>query len=182
MSAHVCPWWLAYSFDNPLRRLVHDPPKLLGPFVGPGMTVLDAGCGMGFFTLGMARLVGEGGTVLAVDVQQKMLDITAKRAARAGLAGRIRLRLCSPGDLGLAEPLDFALAFWMVHEVPDREAFFRQIVAKLKPGGRVLAAEPRLHVSEAGFREMVRAAEAAGLRPAGPLPVRLSRAMVFETK
>ena len=38
---HVCPWWCAYTFDNALRRLLHDPEKLLSEWVRPGMTVLD---------------------------------------------------------------------------------------------------------------------------------------------
>src|SRR5512146_1437322 len=104
MVEHVCPWWLAYSFDNPLRRLLHDPARLLGPHVRPGMTALDVGCGMGHFTLGLARLVGEGGLVIAADLQERMLARTEARARRAGLAGRIRLHRCEPGALGLADP------------------------------------------------------------------------------
>ncbi len=52
MNDRVCPWWICYTFDNPLRRLIHDPERLLEPYVKPGMTVVDIGCGMGYFTLG----------------------------------------------------------------------------------------------------------------------------------
>ena len=45
----VCTWWIAYTFDNPLRRLIHKPQKVLGNFVKEGMTVMDLGCGMGHF-------------------------------------------------------------------------------------------------------------------------------------
>jgi uncharacterized membrane protein YphA (DoxX/SURF4 family) len=55
---HVCPWWGGYFIDNPLRRLIHDFETILGPYVKPGMTVLDVGCGMGFFSIGMALIVG----------------------------------------------------------------------------------------------------------------------------
>jgi hypothetical protein len=36
---HVCPWWGGYFIDNPLRRLFHNPEKIVGPYVQPGMTV-----------------------------------------------------------------------------------------------------------------------------------------------
>ena len=72
MADHICPWWMGYLLANPLRRLLEEPEKLIGPFVKEGMTVVDYGCGMGFFTLPMARLVGPGGKVIAVDVQEKM--------------------------------------------------------------------------------------------------------------
>ena len=40
---HVCPWWGGYFIDNPLRRLLHNPDKIVGPYVMPGMTVMDVG-------------------------------------------------------------------------------------------------------------------------------------------
>ena len=51
-----------------------------------GRDVVDVGCGMGHFSIGMARLVGDKGKVVAIDMQQKMLDVTLKRASRAGVA------------------------------------------------------------------------------------------------
>jgi len=69
----VCPWWVAYLFDNPLRRRIHPPEEILSTYVKKGMTVLDFGCGFGHFALGMAGLVGESGTVIAADIQAKML-------------------------------------------------------------------------------------------------------------
>jgi len=49
--SHVCPWWLVFTFDNPLRGLIHDPRRLFGPYLRPGMRALDLGCGRGFATL-----------------------------------------------------------------------------------------------------------------------------------
>ena len=66
-SGHTCPWWLLFTFDNPLRRLVHNPQEILRPYVERGDTVLDVGCGMGSFTLGLAELVGKDGRVIAAD-------------------------------------------------------------------------------------------------------------------
>jgi len=73
MSKRVCPWWLGYLLASPIRRLLHNPTRILTPFVRPGMTVLEPGPGMGYFTLELARLVGTSGRVVAVDVQPKMI-------------------------------------------------------------------------------------------------------------
>ncbi len=180
MGEHVCPWWLAYTFDNPLRRAFHRPEEMLAPYVRRGMTAVDAGCGMGFFSIGLARLVGDEGAVVAIDVQQEMLDIVRKRAARAGLSARIRTRRCTPDDLGIGEPAAFILAFWMVHEVPDAGAFFRQARAALAPGGKVLVAEPILHVPKGRFEQSVRSAQTAGLESCGAPRIRFSRSVLLE--
>src|SRR3990172_9196237 len=112
---HVCPWWLAYTFDNPLRHCLHDPRKILSPYLGKGMTAVDIGCGMGYFSRGMAKIVGDTGKVISVDLQKEMLDITLKRAEKDGVAQRIRLIRVEQGDIGVTDQVDFALAFWMVH-------------------------------------------------------------------
>jgi 2-polyprenyl-3-methyl-5-hydroxy-6-metoxy-1,4-benzoquinol methylase len=76
----VCPWWKAYTFDNPIRKLLHPPRRVLGAYIKERMTVMDVGCGMGHFSIGMAKLVGENGKVIAVDLQQKMLNVMLKPA------------------------------------------------------------------------------------------------------
>jgi len=179
-GGHVCPWWFAYSFDNVLRRLVHDPPSMVGPYLPEGGTALDVGPGMGHFTIGMARIVGAGGKVHAVDLQQEMLDVIMKRAAKAGVADRVESRLCSRDSLGLgALDADFALVFWMAHEVPDPERLFREIRGALREGARLLYAEPSFHVKEELFRSIVAAAERAGFVREGEPKVRFSRAALL---
>lgn len=180
MEHRVCPWWMAYTFDNPLRRLVHPPKKLLGPWLAPGMTVLDVGCGMGGFSLAMARMLGGSGQVISVDLQQKMLDILEKRARKAGLINMILPRLCTPDSLNLSEPLDFALAFFMVHETPDQKSFFSQLHAVLKPGARIFMAEPQGHVSKDDFQQSLATAEITGLKLLERPRVRLAHAAVLE--
>jgi len=175
----VMPWWHAYTFDNWLRRLVHRPEKLLGPYVKAGMTVLDVGCGMGHFAIGMARMVGGTGSVIAVDVQQEMLDVLRKRAERAGVAERIRMHRCEQDSLGVDDEVDFAVAFWVVHEAPDPQQLVAQISACLEPSAKLLVAEPRFIVSEPEFGETIQAARAAGLEECGRPHVSLCRAAVF---
>ena len=179
--SHVCPWWLAYTFDNVLRRVVHNPRTMLGPYVGEGMTALDVGCGMGFFSIGMANLVGDGGRVIAADLQQQMLDVTTRRAKAAGVAARVTPHLCAADRMGIEESADFALAFWMVHEVPDPGRFMGELQTIVRPGGSLLIVEPRAHVSRRGFARTVSAACDAGFEPGGqPGPrVCFSRAQAF---
>jgi SAM-dependent methyltransferase len=149
-----------------LRRLWQPPETILAPYVREGMLVLEPGCGMGFFTLDLARLVGPTGRVVAVDLQERMLAGLKRRARRAGLLDRIEARLAQPDRLGisdLAGRVDIAFALHVVHEVPGAASFFGEIAAALKPDGRVVFVEPRGHVSEEAFAESLAAAETAGL-------------------
>ncbi|MHB9155014.1 MAG: class I SAM-dependent methyltransferase [Endomicrobiales bacterium] len=176
---HVCPWWFTCTFDNPLRRLVHDPRKILGPYVKSGQTVMDIGAGFGFFSLGMARLAGAEGKVVAVDIQERSLRVLARRAAARGLAARIELCLARPDRIGYGGKVDFALAFWMAHEVVDRERFFREVASLLRSGARFLLVEPKVHVTGERFDEIAAAAVRAGLKIEGRPKVTLSRAVLF---
>ncbi|MHB8770179.1 MAG: SAM-dependent methyltransferase [Syntrophales bacterium] len=175
----VCPWWLCYSFDNPLRRFFHAPEPLLAPFLKSGMIAVDIGCGMGYFTIALAKLVGPGGRVIAVDLQQQMLDALVRRAVRAGVADRITPHRCGKESLGVEGPVDFALAFWMAHEVPDSSRFFGEIFAMLRPAGRFLLVEPKYHVTAEAFRRTVEMCRERGFSPVDEPAVRLSRAVLM---
>jgi ubiquinone/menaquinone biosynthesis C-methylase UbiE len=179
MPAHVCPWWGGYFIDNPLRRLLHPPEKILSPYIQSGMTVMDVGCGMGFFSIAMAKMVGDEGRVICVDLQQKMLDVLLKRARKAGVADRIETHRCEADNLGVDAQVEFVLAFAMVHEVPDTGRFLEQVHGCLKPGGKLFVAEPRLHVPATQFETMVQAADRLGFRLSEQPYVRWSRAAMF---
>ena len=153
---------------------------MLGSYVSKGMTVLDAGCGMGFFSIGLARLVGDMGCVIAADVQPKILAVMLKRSEKAGVSGIIHLHQSEPENLGVATPVDFVLAFWMVHEVPNPKLFFHQVRACLKPNGRILIVEPRFHVPAKRFQEIVVLAQESGLSFCETPPIRFSRSAVFK--
>ena len=175
----VCSYRHVWAIDNFLRRWIHNPAKIYSPWLKPGMTVIDIGCGGGFTAIGMARIVGDRGHVLCVDLQREMLDIAKRKADKAGLGDRIHTHQCTPDSLGVEESFDFANTFWMVHEVPDKPAFFRQVRACLKPGGRLFVAEPRMHVTRDAFEHMIETAAQAGLSLHARPPVRLSMAAVF---
>ncbi len=175
----VCPWWLAYSFDNPLRRFLHDPERLLHGLVRPGMTVADIGCGMGYFSLGLARLVGSSGKVLAVDLQQEMLDRMKRRAEKSGVGANIVSIRAARDDIRINDRVDFVLCFWMVHEVPDISRFFTQVSSVLHSGGKVLIAEPRMHVSGRKFLDELRLGREAGFSVADGPAIRMSRSALL---
>ncbi len=177
--SHVCPWWLAYTFDNRLRSMIHRPEKVLSPYIRPGMTVMDAGCGMGFFSIGMAGLVGDDGLVISVDIQQEMLEVVQRRAEKAGVNHRIRTYLCEPEGIGDHKNVNFALAFWMVHEVRRPNAFFEQVHSCLGSESMLLLAEPRIHVSSKFFKKLINEAQNAGLRLCEEPRIRFSRAALF---
>jgi ubiquinone/menaquinone biosynthesis C-methylase UbiE len=175
----VCPPWLAGMLESPLCRAIHHPEKLLAGLVEPGMTVLDIGCGPGYFSLAMARLVGPQGQVIAADLQPDMLARVRAHAEKDGLLERITLLQTEPMRIGLTQPVDFALAFWMVHEVPDQQALLSEIYQYLKPGGRLYVVEPKLHVIEGSFEKTMQIAASAGFTPLGERKVTISRAKVL---
>jgi ubiquinone/menaquinone biosynthesis C-methylase UbiE len=166
MTHRLCPWWLGCLLASPVRRLFQNPRALLQPMVTQGMTVLEPGPGMGFFTLELARLVGPAGRVVAIDIQPRMLAGLARRAARAGLAERIETRQAQADRLGtddLEAKVDFVLAFAMVHELPDQAGFFVETARALKPGAQMLVAEPHGHVTKEAFAKTLALADQVGL-------------------
>jgi ubiquinone/menaquinone biosynthesis C-methylase UbiE len=158
----ICPWWLTRAFDNPLRRLVQEPYEILSPYVRKGMHVADLGCGRGYFTVALADLVGSTGAVEAVDLQERQLTATGQRCERAGLGNRVRLVRATRESLNITGPLDFVLAFAVVHEVTNWGRFFSEIHAACAPKGRVLVCEPKIHVPRKRIEAQLATAVARG--------------------
>ena len=176
----ICPVAMSGSLDNCLRRWVQDPRKILKPYIRSGMTVLDLGCGPGFFSIDLARMVGPSGRVIAADLQEGMLRKLQGKIQGTDLERRVILHRCEAHKLGLSEKIDFVLAFYMVHEVPDQDAFFGGIKSILKPGGKLFIVEPPFHVSRTAFEKTVRKAERAGLQPVGKPKVFLGKTVLLQ--
>jgi ubiquinone/menaquinone biosynthesis C-methylase UbiE len=176
---HTCPWWLCFTFDNALRRRSQNPDLILKGLVRQGQTALDIGCGMGYFSLAMARAVGPTGKVICIDLQEKMLEMAARRAERAGLSKVMQFHRCTADSLGVTVTADFALAFYMVHEVRDRRKLLGEVLDLLKPGGTFLVSEPKLHVPEAAFNETVSLAVGLGFEITGRPGISGSRTVLF---
>jgi ubiquinone/menaquinone biosynthesis C-methylase UbiE len=122
------------------------------------------GCGPGFFSIDMAKMVDEEGRVIAVDLQAHMLEKVRKKAARHGVLERMAFHQCESDTIGLRGKADFILAFYMVHETPDPFAFLCETKELLKNNARLLIVEPRMHVTRSMFDTLCEEAEKAGLK------------------
>ena len=170
---------------SPLRRFLYSPEDILKPHVREGMNVLDVGCGMGFFSLPIARIVGEPGRVICVDLQERMIKGLVRRAKKAGLLERIDTRVSQKSSLMLddiAGKIDFALAFAVVHEVPDKERLFSEIGQTMKDAGKLLIVEPKPHVPKTDFDKTISIARSTGFEVINNLAIRRSYAMLLGKK
>lgn len=137
-----CPSTLSFLLENPYFNRVAGAELLLDRAgVAPGMRVLDAGCGPGRVTVEAARRVGPTGEVVALDIQQAMLDkVQAK--LEAGNVTNVRLIRGGIGE-GLVEPNSFDRAFLVtvLGEIPDKTRGLKEIYGALKPGGLLSVTE-----------------------------------------
>ena len=178
----VCPVWMAYTFDNTLRKLIHNPKKIFKEYIKEGMSVMDLGCGLGFFSIGLAKMVGEKGQVISVDLQKGMLDRLMKRAKKVGIDNIIETHKCSENKIGIEDKLDFALAFWMIHETPDALDFLKQIHSLLKPDGILFLSDPKMHVSKECFDKTIAGAQNIGFQIINKPGIIMSRTAVLSKK
>jgi Methylase involved in ubiquinone/menaquinone biosynthesis len=161
----VCPVELANSLDNRIRRWLQNPQKILAPYIKEGMTVLDIGCGPGFFSIEMAKMVGRSGKVISADLQEGMLQKLGNKIKGTELEERIKLVKCDKDKINISERVDFILAFFMVHEVPDKNSFFKELKNILNEKGQFLIVEPKLfHVSQKEFELTIKLAENNGFK------------------
>ena len=176
----VCPVALAGHLDNRFRRWFQNPLKILGPYIKEGMTVLDLGCGPGFFSIDIAQMVGKSGRVIASDLQEGMLQRLRGKIQGTELEERIIPHQSQENRIGISEKVDFVLAFYMVHEVPNQEEFFKEIRTIVKPKGQVFIVEPPFHVSKRAFEDTIRIAEEAGFKTIERPKVLLSKAAILQ--
>lgn len=164
-KTRVCPVELANSLDSKIRRWLQDPRKILSPYIREGMTVLDFGCGPGFFSLEMARMVGPQGKVISADMQEGMLQMVRDKIRGTELEQRIALTKCDQTGINVTEKIDFGMAFFVVHEVPDKQRLFSEFIPLLKDGAQFLIVEPKLfHVSHTQFEQTLQIAQGAGFK------------------
>jgi ubiquinone/menaquinone biosynthesis C-methylase UbiE len=106
-----------------------------------GQTILDAGCGPGYASLDLAGIVGPAGRVVAVDRSARFLDALRRSAAREQIA-HVTTHLA---DLDVDElpdvQVDGAWVRWVFAFVRDPRALLRRVVARLRPGGRLVIHE-----------------------------------------
>jgi ubiquinone/menaquinone biosynthesis C-methylase UbiE len=178
-TPYICPAEFSGSLDNKFRRRLHDPKKILEPLITKGMTVLDLGCGPGYFTMTLSELVGETGRVIAVDLQDGMLEKVREKMRKTESGNRITLHKCEADKLGLTEKVDFVLAFWMIHEVPNKLRLFAEVKTLLNPEGKIFIVEPKWHVTGRAFNDMIAITSKDGFNIIASPKVFFSRAVVL---
>jgi len=173
-----CHVRMAGFLDNRLRRYFHNPNKILKPFIRKNMTVLDFGCGPGVFTIEMAHLLEVTGKVISVDMQQGMLDIIKRKIKGTSIEKIIELHKCTQETVGLNENVDFALMFYVVHEVPSMKNLFDEILPRINRDGLLMIVEPK-SVSNKTFAAMIDSVKEYGLKEYSILKIAFSRGIIL---
>ena len=176
----ICPVERAGGLDNSVRKLLQNPRKILNPYIHEGMIVLDLGCGPGVFSIEIAKLIGDSGKVIAADLQEGMLDKVRQKIKGIKLEQRITLHKCKEDSIDLTEKVDFVLAFYVVHEVPDHDNLFKELKSVLKPNGQLLIVEPKVHVSKKTFVLMIDKIKSIGFEIEDRPNVFFSRTVVLK--
>ncbi|MCF8373618.1 MAG: class I SAM-dependent methyltransferase [Bacteroidales bacterium] len=179
-SQRVCPVEAAGGLDTRFRKWVQNPQKILKPYIHENMTILDVGCGPGFFTLEIAKMLNGTGKVIAADLQQGMLDKVKVKISGTDLEQRIDLHRCEADSLNISQKVDFALAFYVVHEFPNQMTLFNELNFILNPGGKFLIVEPKFHVNKTGFNQMVSSLEKVGFKILEKPKVFFSRSVLVQ--
>jgi SAM-dependent methyltransferase len=107
--------------------------------LGPGMRVLDVGCGPGDVSFVASRLVGPEGTVLGIDAAD-IVEFARARAAERGVTS-VRFEQTTVGDLVLDEPVDAVIGRLILMHLPDPVATLRQLAGHVRPGGVIVFSE-----------------------------------------
>ncbi len=175
----ICPVESAGGLDNKLRKFGQNPRKLLGKYIQPNMSILDFGCGPGFFSIEIAKMLNGSGKVFAVDLQEGMLNIVKEKIAANQLEDRIHLHQCSENKIGIDAKVDFVLAFYVIHEIPDKESFFREVKQLLNPAGKLLVVEPKFHVNRNAFTNMENLIQEVGFKIIERPKIFFSRACLY---
>jgi ubiquinone/menaquinone biosynthesis C-methylase UbiE len=181
-NKRVCPVEYAGGLDNSLRRLLQNPQKILKPYIKEGMTILDLGCGVGFFSIPIAQMLLNSGNVIAADLQEGMLEKVNKKIKGTELEQRITIHKCQADTIGVTEKVDFVLVFYMIHEVPNQDNLLRELKTILKPDGKIYIIEPKFHVSKKSFEEMINKIKDIGFEIIDRPKVFISRTVLLTSK
>lgn len=177
----VCPVEKAGSLDNRFRKLLQDPNKILAPYIKNNITVLDFGCGPGFFTIEIAKMLGQSGKVIATDIQDGMLEKIKKKIKGTSLEQNIELHKCSD-RIDITEKIDFIIAFYVIHEVPNQNNLFEELKSILKTNGKILIVEPKFHVSKKSFDTMTKRLEDINFEIINKPKIFFSRSVLLTNK
>lgn len=145
----------AYALESGFRRLVHNPNRILKKYIKQGMTILDLGCGTGYFTIEMARLLNGSGKVFALDVQTGMLDLLRQKLNNDELKEKICILNNSIQSIGINEKVDFILAFYSFHEMECLDEMIQSLKEIITDETKILISEQIGHVSKRAFENII---------------------------
>ena len=182
MSSHLHPVEKAGVLESRFRKLVQNPEKIVKKYIQSGMTILDLGCGTGYFTTEIARLLGESGKIIAVDVQDGMLDILRKKIENSELKHNIQIHKSKENSLELSEKFDFVFAFYVFHEMRYWENIIPELKVIVKPGAKILIAEQKFHVPRKTFNTFIQKMEDIGFEVCERPKIFLSRAVIMQIR
>ena len=128
------------NLERPERDEYQQPEKVVEALnITPGMVVADVGAGSGYFTRRFVKAVGKTGHVLAVDIEQKMLDYNKQELEKLGIANRASFILAKPDDPSLSQnSVDLVFLCNAYHHVEHHLDYWAKIKSALKPDGRVV--------------------------------------------
>lgn len=145
-------WW---ALDNPYREWFGTHEKVLRwAGLSAGMKVIDIGCGTGLITAALTRIVGARGHVIGVELSGAMLQ---RAQRRLGTTHNVSLVRADAGRLPFARRghFDAVVLYYVMHEIPNRQAFLAQVGDLLKNGGRLLVVEPWIEVGPAMLKQEI---------------------------
>ena len=171
MSERYTEEWVANLLDVDERFGVAGPGELLAG-AAPGRTVVDYGCGPGYFTLAAARRVGPEGKVYAVDLEPRMVELVRRRAAEAGLSN-VAVVASDGTRADLPDAIaDYVICVQIMHYADGRAvqvAVARDLARLLKPDGSVLIAQwkPKRRATGLPYADLSGILAEAGLTSSG---------------
>lgn len=154
-NTHLHPLENAGALESRFRRMLQNPKRILKKYIRQGMTVLDLGCGTGYFTLEMAKLLNGKGKVIAIDVQKGMLEKLEQKLKDSRLKQQIQIFNNQEKNLGFTEKVDFILAFYSFHEMKYLDHIIQSLKEVIKPETKILISEQKVHVSKELFESIV---------------------------
>lgn len=181
-KTHLHPLEKASALESRLRLLLQNPRRILKRYIHSGMTVLDLGCGTGYFTLEIVKLLEKNGKVIASDVQKGMLEILEQKIKNSELQKQIQILNNQENTLNVTEKVDFIFAFYSFHEMKYIDSIINELQKILKPETNILISEQKFHVSKYTFNTIIKKMENIGFEICKRPKIFLSRTVIMKIK
>lgn len=141
------PSFLSFVLDNPIRAFFTDRKNLIEKTgIREGMTILEVGCGNGFFTPYLSKAVGKDGKIIAIDLQKEMIEKLRGKIKREGL-NHMETIIGDIGEINLLQTsIDFIFIYYCYHELEDKNGAVKKFKDVLKEQGSLFIAEPKFEV------------------------------------